>query len=203
MALFKIAVLLSLLAAAITACIHLLPPGAISWKTLHFPRNTLSTMIFIAAAKYGQLRSTGQVGDGREASVLAHVQSTVPPGDPESVLRAIDELGWTTTFMMNVGPDKGLILDKVISDNKPCVVMEIGAYVGYSAVRIGSRLGPGCKLYSIEFNPANAEVARAMVKHAGLESTVEVITGNLGSTAEVSHECASDCLILDLAPFSG
>lgn len=69
------------------------------------------------------------------------------------------------------------------------MALEIGSYVGYSAVRIGSQLAPGCKLYSIEFNADNAEVARGMVKHAGLEQTVQVITGTLGTTAEVCFQC--------------
>ncbi|GAQ84666.1 catechol O-methyltransferase [Klebsormidium nitens] len=189
MALFRIALLLGLLAVAATgACLHLLPPGTISWSTLEFPRNTISMMLHYAAAKYGHLRTTGQVGDGREASVLAHVQKTVPAGNAESVLKAIDELAWGGTFLMNVGPEKGLILDEVIRSNKPCMVLEIGSYVGYSAVRIGSQLAPGCKLYSIEFNADNAEVARGVVKHAGLDQTVEVITGTLQSVTEVLHK---------------
>lgn len=114
MALFRIALVLGLLAVAATGvCLHLLPPGTISWSSLQVPSNTFSMMMHYAAAKYGHLRTTGQVGDGREASVLVHVQKTVPPGDPELVLKAIDELAWSSTFLMNVGPEKGLILDEV------------------------------------------------------------------------------------------
>lgn len=186
MVLYKAATFIGLLAvAATTLSIRILPPGAVSWSSIQTPRNVFSMLMFYGSAKLGFLR-TGQVGDGRETYVLKYVQEHVPPGDAESVLRTIDELAWSGTFLMNVGPDKGLILDDVLQKQKPCIALEIGAYVGYSAVRIGSQLRPGCKLYSLEMNAENAEVARGILKHAGLDGVVEVITGTLETSATVS-----------------
>jgi hypothetical protein len=187
MVLYKAAIFIGLLAvAATTLSIRILPPGAVSCSSIQTPRNVFSMLIHYGSAKLGYLRTTGQVGDGREAYVLKYVQEHVPPGDAEPVLRTIDELAWSGTFLMNVGPNKGLILDDVLQKQKPCIALEIGAYVGYSAVRIGSQLRPGCKLYSLEKNVENAEVARGMLKHAGLDGVVEVITGILETSATVS-----------------
>jgi catechol O-methyltransferase len=38
----------------------------------------------------------------------------------------------------------------------------------------------GARLYSIEFNPANAEIARRVLAHAGASDRVTVIVGTLG-----------------------
>src|SRR5262249_61663499 len=59
-------------------------------------------------------------------------------------------------------------------------VLELGAYVGYSARRIARKLPPGGRLYSVEFSPANAELARRVVDHAGAQDRVTIIPGYLG-----------------------
>ena len=46
---------------------------------------------------------------------------TVPPGNPDAVLNAIDEYGWTTGFLMNIGDRKGAIMDRVIDKHQPKV----------------------------------------------------------------------------------
>ena len=63
----------------------------------------------------------------------------------------------------------------------PRRALELGAYVGYSALRIARSL-PSCgHLFSIELNPANAEIARRIVAHAGVGNRITFIEGSLGA----------------------
>jgi catechol O-methyltransferase len=79
-----------------------------------------------------------------------------------------------------VGDEKGAILDGAIERARARVVMELGAYVGYSALRIARKLPPGGKLFSVEFNAANAEITRRILAHAGASDRVTVVHGCLG-----------------------
>lgn len=62
---------------------------------------------------------------------------------------------------------------------------QVGTYCGYSATRIASLLAPGSSLYSLEYNPANASIARQIISHAGLDSTVKVMNGTVGACSQV------------------
>ncbi|VEU37303.1 unnamed protein product [Pseudo-nitzschia multistriata] len=61
----------------------------------------------------------------------------------------------------------------------PIHALEIGAYIGYSAIRIGRLLAaeadPGSTLLSVEQNEDNSRYAAAHVNHAGLNKTVTVL----------------------------
>lgn len=64
-------------------------------------------------------------------------------------------------------------------------LLQIGTYCGYSATRIASQLAPGSSLYSLEYNPANAAVARQILAHAGLDATVKVLNGTADACSQV------------------
>jgi catechol O-methyltransferase len=121
-----------------------------------------------------------QVGDGREKAVLRHVLDQAKAGDVDSVIAAIDDFAYNDKFLINVGDEKGKLLDAVIDREQPRRVLELGAYVGYSALRIAKKLPPGGHLYSIEFNAENAGIARRIVEHAGLSDRVTFVVGILG-----------------------
>lgn len=114
----------------------------------------------------------------RAAQALAFARANARPGDPESVLTALDRFGREQSFLMNVGDRKGEILDAELRRARPARVLEIGAFCGYSAVRIARLLREwDGSLRSIEASRAHAEVARETVALAGLADRVEVIHG--------------------------
>ncbi|KAJ7516138.1 hypothetical protein O6H91_22G044500 [Diphasiastrum complanatum] len=122
---------------------------------------------------------TGQVGDGREKALLDHVLRTSAKGNAQSVLQAVDDYAKRTWFM-NVGNQKGAIVDAAVRDRNPKVALELGAYCGYSAVRISSQFQqPESLLISIEKSPQNAEIAKQIIDHAGLSSKCELLQGTL------------------------
>jgi catechol O-methyltransferase len=123
-------------------------------------------------------RLRGEDRDVRRAA-LAHVRATVQPGDPRALLDALDDFGRNRRFLMNVGDRKGPMLAAMVRGLPPGArVLELGAFVGYSAVLIGSALPQGGRLVSVEYDPVAAEVASAHVAHAGLADRVELRHGD-------------------------
>ncbi|DBA84137.1 TPA: hypothetical protein ACH3X1_006611 [Trebouxia sp. C0004] len=143
---------------------------------------------FLSGGPRGPSPMQQQYSGQKEQNVLDMVLRTTPPGNPEAVLDAIDNYGWNCDFLMNIGDRKGAILDQALQKRQPQVAIELGGYIGYSAVRIASQLPPGGKLYSIDPNESHVRVARSLVQHAGLSDKVEVIQGILETSIQVLHQ---------------
>ncbi len=62
------------------------------------------------------------------------------------------------------------------------VALELGSYIGYSAITQARKLPAGGKLYGIELDPTNVRITREMVQHAGLSHKVEILKGELESS---------------------
>jgi predicted O-methyltransferase YrrM len=141
-----------------------------------------------------------QVGDGREEDCARYVLAHAKAGDMRDAIRAIDEYAYKKSFLINVGDRKGAILDNVIQRTQPKRVMELGAYVGYSALRMASLLPKEGHLYSIEFNAANAKIARQIIAHAGASDRITIIEGYIGdggktmSVLRDQHGFSPNCL---------
>ncbi|MCD2195279.1 O-methyltransferase [Actinomycetospora endophytica] len=121
-----------------------------------------------------------QVGDGREQAMADHVSSHAEPGDIDDAIRAIDEFCWRKSFLINVGDEKGAILDRAVHRAQPRRVLELGSYCGYSALRIIRAMPSGAHLWSVEVSPANAAIARRVWEHAGVGDRVTAVIGFLG-----------------------
>jgi catechol O-methyltransferase len=121
-----------------------------------------------------------QVGDGREEALADYVVAHAREGDPEDVVRVIDEFCMNRAVMMNVGDEKGEILDRAVRRASPHLLLELGTYCGYSALRIAGVMSADARLCSIEFSPANAAIARRIWDHAGIGDQLTVVVGTLG-----------------------
>lgn len=97
-------------------------------------------------------------------------------GRPEKVLNAIDD--YSSTFM-NIGSYKGKIIVDKMREVKPKLMIELGCYIGYSAILFSNELlkDPGSKYYSFEANPKFANIAQQVIDLAGLSDKVEIIVG--------------------------
>jgi caffeoyl-CoA O-methyltransferase len=78
---------------------------------------------------------------------------------------------------IQVGPSDGKLIALVLRLAGATKVVEVGTLVGYSAIVIARALGPGGHLWSIEFEPRHAEVARANIAAAGVADRVTVVVG--------------------------
>nr|KAF6311662.1 catechol-O-methyltransferase [Pipistrellus kuhlii] len=112
------------------------------------------------------------MGDSKEQRILRYVLQHAAAGDPQSVLDAIDTYCSQKEWAMNVGDKKGQIVDAVVREQRPSVLLELGAYCGYSAVRMGRLLAPGARLLTIELNPDYAAITQQMLDFAGLQDRV-------------------------------
>src|SRR5918992_343041 len=122
-----------------------------------------------------RLTTEWQVGDGREEALAEYVTSNAAPGEVDSAIAAVDEFCYGQSFMINVGDEKGELLDAAIRRAEPRRLLELGTYCGYSALRAVRVMPEDAHVYSIEFLEANADIARRILGHAGVESRVTVI----------------------------
>lgn len=125
-----------------------------------------------------------QVGDGREEALADHVIANAREGDIDDAIRVIDDFCYHRSVLMNVGDEKGELLDQAVRAVQPQRLLELGTYCGYSALRIARVMPEQAQLCSIEFSQANADVARRIWVHAGLGDRVSVLVGSLGDGGE-------------------
>jgi catechol O-methyltransferase len=131
-----------------------------------------------------RLTTEWQVGDGREQALAEYVAENARRGDAADVVRVIDEFCYERSFMLNVGDEKGEILDQAVERTQPRLILELGTYCGYSALRMAQVMPQQARLVSIEFNSANAEIARRIWDQAGIGDKVSVVVGTLGDDGQ-------------------
>ena len=109
-------------------------------------------------------------------SVLNYVFKNAKQDDPQSVLNTIDcFVSETGTFLMNVGPEKGKLLAETIKDHKPLNTLELGSFLGYSAIIIAMFLPEAGSLVSVDHDKDSVAASKEIVKYAGLENKVHFI----------------------------
>lgn len=122
--------------------------------------------------------------DGREVDLLHYIYGRRDirqlHANPQKVLAAIDEYHTHHNKLINVGPVKGGHITKLITEHKPSIMIELGGYIGYSAILFGDavRANGGKKFYSLEKNPEMAAVANQLVDLAGLRDFVRIMVGS-------------------------
>ena len=113
-----------------------------------------------------------------QQAALDFVREHAVAGDPDSVLRALDRFARERRFLMNVGDEKGPLLDDVIAKAGPGArVLELGSFVGYSAILMARHLGEAGRLVSVDVSPLASRVSREMAELAGVANRVEFLTG--------------------------
>lgn len=125
------------------------------------------------------ITTTGQIGDGREAAAVEYVLQNARAGDVDDVLATIDKFAYEKSMLINVGDEKGLLLDAAVRRSDPALALELGTYCGYGALRI-ARAAPKAKVFSVELAEANAANARQIWAHAGVADRVTCVVGTIG-----------------------
>lgn len=107
-------------------------------------------------------------------------------GNPTKVLEAIDEFPQP---LMTIGKYKGKLIVEQMCKIEPNIMIELGCYVGYSAILFGNELKKynekgtvHSKYYSFEVNEEFAKFAWQLIDLAGLADCVEIIVGKAGHT---------------------
>jgi catechol O-methyltransferase len=143
---------------------------------------------------------TGQFGDGREAAVAEYVLANARRGDVDDVLDTMDRFAYDKTFLINVGDEKGALLDAAVKRANTRLALELGTYCGYGALRI-ARAAPTARVFSVEWAQANAEIARRIWAHAGMADRITCVVGMIGDdgrTLQTLEDHGFDVGTLDL-----
>eukprot|EP00475_Leptophrys_vorax_P000365 TRINITY_DN1020_c0_g1_i2.p1 TRINITY_DN1020_c0_g1~~TRINITY_DN1020_c0_g1_i2.p1 ORF type:complete len:283 (-),score=77.97 TRINITY_DN1020_c0_g1_i2:65-814(-) len=109
------------------------------------------------------------------SELLAFVHQKAEYGNADQVIAAVEQ------FLALPGHDTMVIGDKVptledeLKKKNPKVVLELGGYFGYSALKMARLLDDDAKLFSVEPDPIRAAVSTRLLEHAGLAHKVHVV----------------------------
>src|SRR5271157_5636004 len=81
-------------------------------------------------------------------------------------------------FLPIIGPDRGQVLIKVIHRTRPKRILEIGTFVGYSAIMMAKELDANAYLATIETHSGRAKLARENIEKADVRPKIDVIVGD-------------------------
>ena len=138
-----------------------------------------------------KFNTTGQLGDGRESAAADYVVTNARRGDIGDVLAKIDEFAYQKSFLVNIGDEKGRLLDAAVRRSDPRLAVELGTYCGYSALRMAA-VAPSARIVSVELSAANADVARRIWEYAGVADRITCVVGTIGDGGRTLDVLASE-----------
>lgn len=118
----------------------------------------------------------GQWSYAQPSDIIPFIHASTSEGDAVGVLRAMDTFGEYYP-MYKLGDEKGQILARLVRDRAPKHSVEVGTFLGYSAIWTALNLPPGSNLICVEFEPRHVEVARALTAYAGVSDRVQILQG--------------------------
>ena len=118
----------------------------------------------------------GEWSYSQPSDIIPYVKATAAEGDAQAVLRAMDTFGQYYP-MYKLGDEKGRILARLVRERAPRRSVEVGTFLGYSAIWTATNLPEGATLTCVEFEPRHVEVARALTAYAGVSDRVEILQG--------------------------
>jgi catechol O-methyltransferase len=112
-------------------------------------------------------------------------------GDIDDVIATIDQYAYEKSFLINIGDEKGELLDAAVRRANPGLALELGTYCGYSALRI-ARAAPSARVFSVELAEANAQIARRIWAHAGVDDRITCVVGTIGDSGRTLDALAAE-----------
>ena len=107
------------------------------------------------------------------------------------MLDTIDRFAYNESFLINVGDEKGELLDAAVRRANPKLALELGTYCGYGALRIAAA-APTAHVYSVEMAAANAVNARRIWEHAGVADRITCVVGTIGDGGKTLDALAAE-----------
>lgn len=106
----------------------------------------------------------------------------------------MDEFSGKHDFLINIGDNKAKILYDLLNEEKPQTLVELGGYVGYSAIHFADTMRryskPDAKprVFSLEMKAEFSAIARQLIELAGLSDIVTVVTGPAEESIRKLHK---------------
>ena len=123
--------------------------------------------------------------------MVQYVLANARKGDIHSVLDTIDRFAYNESFLINVGDEKGKLLDAAVRRANPKLALELGTYCGYGALRIAAAASTA-RVYSVELAAANAVNARRIWEHAGVADRITCVVGTIGDGGRTLDALAAE-----------
>ncbi|HEX4452603.1 MAG TPA: O-methyltransferase [Kofleriaceae bacterium] len=105
----------------------------------------------------------------------------------------------TPAFMpaIQLGQSEGRLLQLLIKLARAEKVVEVGTLAGYSAIHIARALPSQGRLWTVEYEPKHAEVARANLAAAGLTNVDVVVGAGRDVLPTIEHHGPFDAVFID------
>lgn len=121
----------------------------------------------------------------KEMALLAHVFATAKPGQPLTIITAIEQygegvLGGTGNWLKVAGGGKADVLTQCMKMGPSApgaIILEVGCYCGFSSTQMAVAC-PGVKIMTLEADPAHAIIAKNVHAFGGLDDQIEVCIGH-------------------------
>eukprot|EP01083_Nonionella_stella_P116136 344885_1 len=133
---------------------------------LFIPSWSMLISMWNMARNTSAFAQTGQWQDGREQAALNFVTSHAIAGNPVSVLDYLSQYNYKQSRLVHIGDDKGKVVTDLIAKHNIQTVIELGTYIGYSSILMGSK---NADVYTIDISKANQKIAAEMATFAGSE----------------------------------
>ena len=118
--------------------------------------------------------------------------------DDEVLVAALRDSDAAGLPRISVAPNQGKLLQLLARLVGARRILEIGTLGGYSTIRLARALPADGRLVTLEYEPRHAEVARANIARAGLDTVVEVRVGPaLDSLPQLLDEEPFDMVFID------
>jgi predicted O-methyltransferase YrrM len=132
---------------------------------------------------------------GIDEGLAAHLDGLVLPGPPLSEMyEAMADDEWA---MMMTHPDLGRLLAVLVRATGGRAVLEIGTFVGTSAVWMAGSLAPGGHIDTLEADPERADRAEEWFRRAGVADRITLHRGPAADTLPGLPDGAYDLAYID------
>ncbi|HOF32839.1 MAG TPA: O-methyltransferase [Spirochaetota bacterium] len=92
---------------------------------------------------------------------------------------------------MFITPEQVSFITFLIRSKKPSLIIEIGTFLGYSAVAMADAMPENCRIITIEKNETNAETAKSYFADYGYSDKVNLLCGK---ASDVLNDLSKDYL---------
>lgn len=99
---------------------------------------------------------------------------------------------------MMVAPTEARLLQSLVEIHCSKKVIEIGCLYGYTAIYFAKGIPRDGKVWTLEKNPENAEIAQTFFSKSGYKNKIELVLGDAHENLKkLSREGPFDCIFID------
>jgi catechol O-methyltransferase len=132
----------------------------------------------------------------KEQQMLNYVRENAKPGNIVSVINTIDKFAWDN-WMMNIGDVKSKIYINEIKKHNCKSVLELGSYIGYSALVAINAMGKGGKVLAVDPNDETNAIAHQIWQFAGCRGRITLYSSDFTALSNKWKSYEYDCVLLD------